>query len=431
MRNLRFKAFVVLAIAVTMLSGGFAVGSVRAPALTITETQITTDPEAQGWPAIHGDRIVWQDWRNPPAYSDIYMYDLSTSTETPITIRRAEQQSPAIYGDRIVWEDNRDSPPGESISNIYVYDLSTETETPITTDPVNQLNPVIYGDRIVWEDWGEGVLHRDIYMYDLSTETETQITTDPADQKNPAIYGDRIVWFDDRDFQAIGDIYMYDLSTSTETPISTDPADQYNPVIYGDRIVWVDTRNGNSDIYMYDLSTETETQITTDPSNQRAPAIYGDRIVWFDDRNGNNDIFMAELSYGPTPSDAIEKTEEIKTIAADPSQIPRSDFDGATDRVKDNRRNALLNRLDAVIIDIETAMTSTNTTVQETAYQSAIDQLNSLLEKTDGCSERGTPDTQGSGYTPDWITTCVSQALIDPLIRELITMLQDLLAQIP
>jgi len=116
---------------------------------------------------------------------------------------------------------------------------------------------------------------------------------------------------------------------------------------------------------------------------------------------------------------------------ADPSQIPRSDFDGTTNRAKDNRRNALLNRLDAVVIDIETAMASTNHTTQKTAYQSAIDQLNSLLEKTDGCSQRGTPDTRGSGYTPDWITTCTSQALIDPLIRELTSMLQTLLAQIP
>ena len=140
---------------------------------------------------------------------------------------------------------------------------------------------------------------------------------------------------------------------------------------------------------------------------------------------------MAELSFGPTPSDAIKKTEDIQSIVVDPSQIPRSDFDGATDKVKDNRRNALLNRLDAVIIDIQIAIASTDPATQKTAYQSAMDQLNSILEKTDGCSQRGTPDTEGSGYTPDWITTCASQALIDPLIRNLIADLEALLAQIP
>jgi beta propeller repeat protein len=310
----------------------------------------------------------------------------------------------------------------------------TIVETQITTDPDNQWMPAIYGDRIVWMD--ERNDNTDIYMYDLSTETETQITTDPDFQYGPAIYGDRIVWEDRRNPPGYSDIYMYDLATSTETPITIRRSEQQSTAIYGDRIVWEDNRDSPpgesiSDIYMYDLATSTETQITTDPAHQRSPAIYGDRIVWYDDRNGNWDIYMAELSVGPTPSDAIEKTEDIKTIAADPSQIPVSDFDGATDRVKDNRRNALLNRLDAVIIDIETAMASTNHTTQRTAYQSAIYQLNSLFEKTDGCSERGTPDTRGSGYTPDWIITCDSQALIDPLIRDLIATLETLLAQIP
>jgi len=86
-----------------------------------------------------------------------------------------------------------------------------------------------------------------------------------------------------------------------------------------------------------------------------------------------------------------------------------------------------MNRLEAVIMDIQIAETSTDPSTINTAYQSAIDQLNSILDKTDGSAERGTPDTQGSGYTPDWITTCASQAQIDPLIRDLITTLEDLL----
>ena len=219
--------------------------------------------------------------------------------------------------------------------------------------------------------------------------------------------------------------------TITEKLITTNPADQYGPAVSGNIIVWGDDRNGNRDIYMYDLSTSTETQITTDPANQWNPAVSGDITVWQDYRNRNDDIYMAELSFSPTPSDAIEKTENVKSIVADPSQIPVSDFDGATDKVKDNRRNAVLNMLDEVIVDIEAAMASPDPATQKAACQSAIDQLNAILDKTDGCSERGTPDTIGSGYTPDWIITCTSQAEIDPPIRELITTLQTLLAQIP
>jgi beta propeller repeat protein len=303
----------------------------------------------------------------------------------------------------------------------------TITETQITTDPADQMYPVIYGNRIVWNDDRNG--NWDIYMYDLTTSTETPITTNPGYQAFQVIYGNRIVWMDERSGK--GDIYMYDLATSTETQITTDLAGQIYPVIHGDRIVWMDERNGNFDIYMYDLATSTETQITTDPGGQSFPAIYGNRIVWQDHRNGNFDVYMGELSFVPTPSDAIQKTNDIKSIVADPSKIPRSDFDGATDKIKDNRRNALLNKLNAVITNVQTAMASTDPTTQKTAYQSAIDQLNSILDKTDGCSERGAPDTTGSGYTPDWITTCPSQALIDPPIRNLIAIIETLLSQIP
>ncbi|MHC4278190.1 MAG: RCC1 domain-containing protein, partial [Planctomycetota bacterium] len=247
---------------------------------TATETRITTDPLNQVFPDISGERIVWQDGRNLSDF-DIYMYDLSTATETRITTDTSHQRAPAISGDRIVWDDNRNN------GDIYMYDLSTATETRITTDPSIQLAPTISGDRIVWQDLRNG--NWDIYMYDISTGIETRITTDPLNQVLPDISGDRIVWRDDRNGN--DDIYMYDLSTATETRITTDASQQHLPVISGDRIVWQDLRNGDRDIYMYDLSTET--RITTDPSNQDAPAIFGDRIVWHDDRNGHTDIYMS------------------------------------------------------------------------------------------------------------------------------------------
>ena len=71
---------------------------------TSQEIRITTDESDPFFPAIYGDRIMWQDWRN--GNPDIYMYDLSNSRETPIITSQSFQSS-AIYGDRVVWKDRR------------------------------------------------------------------------------------------------------------------------------------------------------------------------------------------------------------------------------------------------------------------------------------------------------------------------------------
>ena len=204
MKKIRISIIVLTLLTLSMLSyiSTEVRGAAQDPELAqnIDNTQITTDPAAQNNPAIHGDRIVWYDYRN--GNGDIYMYDLSTNTETPIT-----------------------------------------------TDPASQYAPVIHGDRIVWFDYRNG--NGDIYMYDLSTGTETQITTDPASQNYPAIHGDCIVWQDYRNGN--WDIYMNDTSTGIETQITTNLSDQSYPAIYGDCIVWQDYRNGNWDIYMHEL----------------------------------------------------------------------------------------------------------------------------------------------------------------------------------
>ena len=50
---------------------------------TREEFQITTDASSQRKPTIHGDVVVWQDFRN--GNKDIYGYNLSTEAEFQIT----------------------------------------------------------------------------------------------------------------------------------------------------------------------------------------------------------------------------------------------------------------------------------------------------------------------------------------------------------
>lgn len=273
------------------------------------ETQITTNESKQCKPVIYKDIIVWEDWRNGYSNPDIYMYNLSTHTETQITTNESYQLDPTIYDDIIVWMDYRNFNPRGLVSEIYVYNLSTCKETQITADELEQGFPVIYSDIIIWQESG-AYGDSNIYMYDLSTYKKTKITTDGLNHFSPAIWRDRVVWQGSRN--NYGRILMHNISTSKKTLITTNKSIQEFPSIYGDTIVWADYRNGNGmpsnpDIYSYNLSTNTETQITTNKSDQKNPVIYGNKIVWEDWRNGNPDIFMCTVS--------IEKAEPNSPVA--------------------------------------------------------------------------------------------------------------------
>ena len=277
----------------------------KAALFSVTETRITTSGSAER-PAIYGDAIVWQDFRNGKQIGgsngiyDVYMYNLSTSNETQITRPGYVATDPAFYEDKIVWSDDRTGNFKIEISDIYMYNLSSNQEARITANGSHARFPAIYGDKIVWAEYNS------VHVYNLSTHEEINITGN-GEVSLPKIYGNSIVWEDTlvstdkrHSHRPYYNIYLYDLSTHKKTRIGTDPSSP--PAIYGDRIVYADLRNGNPDlrngnpnIYLYNISTSKETQITASGSASD-PAIYGDRIVWVDWRSGDGDIYMYNLS---------------------------------------------------------------------------------------------------------------------------------------
>jgi len=115
---------------------------------------------------IAGNRIVWQAIPLPQDNNNfnIYLYDISTNTEQQITTGGpAFHGDPAISGDRIVWDDFRNGN-----ADIYLYDLATNTERQITAHPTHQNIPAISGNQIVWVDFRNG--NADIYLAKLSMD---------------------------------------------------------------------------------------------------------------------------------------------------------------------------------------------------------------------------------------------------------------------
>ena len=246
--------------------------------------QLTQSPENQNNPALYGDTVVWEDYRN--GNWDIYAWIGSSHTIKQISSHASNQMEPAIQGDTIVWMDERNGN-----SDIFLYSLSQNLETQITVLVANQTHPAIYGEVVVWQDYRNG--NWDIYGYDLSLQEEIQITASSSSQTHPAIYGEVVVWQDYRNGN--WDIYGYDLSLQEEIQITTDARDQVAPSIYRDMVVWADERNGNWDIYGYRISTGQEIQITSDTHHQVNPAVSENAVVWEDDRNGGYDIYRYDL----------------------------------------------------------------------------------------------------------------------------------------
>lgn len=151
------------------------------------EMQVTTNTSWQEGASIYEDRIVWADMRNANLTSDnwlewnvdVYMYNITTGEETQVTTDESNQLLPAIYGDRIVWEDYRnfnattDISTSEEVawnSDIYMYNITSQEEKQVTSNASSQEYPAIYEDTLVWVDMRGGYF--DIYMTNLAEQDQ-------------------------------------------------------------------------------------------------------------------------------------------------------------------------------------------------------------------------------------------------------------------
>ena len=102
------------------------------------ELSVVDDPGAEvGFgTAVHGERIVWEDYRN--GNYDIYMYDISSGEVTALTDSPYDQMGPRLTGNLVVFMDYSYTRGhyGGCFCHLTILDVSTMEKRRITTNPL-------------------------------------------------------------------------------------------------------------------------------------------------------------------------------------------------------------------------------------------------------------------------------------------------------
>ncbi len=208
----------------------------------------------------------------------------ATSERFPVVTAPHDQLNPAISGDIVVWEDYRDSPVGERVhSDIYGLDLRRGEEFRISSSGQATL-PVIFSHTVAWIDGrGDGY---DIYGYDLRTNREFRISTSGkavhwAEYRPLAISGEYVVWSDRRHGNAT--LFAYDLEDAREFQLLDVPEgsdEQLIPRINSDVVLWVQGFWRFWELWGYSLTTRERWRISDLPSLYAYPVVSDHTVLW-------------------------------------------------------------------------------------------------------------------------------------------------------
>jgi beta propeller repeat protein len=277
------------------------------------ETQVSDTTDYNYNPAIYGNNVVWTDCGsynsciNPFTLSQsnsiIYLYNISSGITTQISDGSSWQDYPAIYGNRIVWQDNRNP-----TSQIYINGTSPGLEKQVNATTSDQNYPNIYGDQVVWQDDLNLIGNTAIYLFNITSSKTAQISDGSSLQEFPTIYGNRVVWQDNRN----GNYEIFTNGTTPGDEYSLTPNEpsivhQY-PAISSNWVAWVQTDTTKFDIDVNDTSTSQTIPIALDRegvdltsiSFSPADSLYW--IVWDElDSSGYNVYLYTNTSNGACP----------------------------------------------------------------------------------------------------------------------------------
>lgn len=218
-------------------------------------------PASQEFPAVAGQRVVWQDARFGP--TDIFMRDLTAATVVNLTKSTTWEVQPAIEGDTVVWKD------GYAGIGIHGLNLAASTTFTVTSGHRDTSRPRLSGGVVVWADNRAGDQDWNIYAYDIAKATESAVSTAPGNQMDPQIDWPWVVWWDNQER-----IYLYNLESKTQQTVLATGGARFPDVSAADQVViWQDIRHGNWDLYGYNIAQQREIPVLVKPLDQERAAI--------------------------------------------------------------------------------------------------------------------------------------------------------------
>ena len=258
---------------------------------TGNEVLLSCSPVTEWKPALSERYVVWEE---STGNGDIWLYDILSKERHQITRSGARQTYPAISGNRIIWEDYRDGTPA-----IYLYDLNRPAagEQKITSGSAWQVSPAIDGDLIAWEDKRSGIWS--IYICDLSREMGWEMPVDPSgtEQLYPVVSGDLVVWQNGRGGEADVYAFIYSREVPPVAEFSADPA-------FGEAMLdvrFTDLSTGDPDTWMWDFG-DGRTSTSQDPRHSyETPGDYTVSLTVSNEFGSDTTTKTGYIRIGPPP----------------------------------------------------------------------------------------------------------------------------------
>lgn len=173
-----------------------------------------------------GDWLVWVDARR----SDIYLHSISAGDGFYLTNDRYVQRNPAISGNIVVWEDYR-----EGGAEIFAYDIDTGVTRKLSDGAGNHQKPSVHGRLVAWQTDRDNM--HDIVAVDLKNGTP-RLVTQTRDRESDVLVLDGNIYYRTFRFN-VWDIHGHEFATNRTWPITSDYVMNMQPFTNGKEVLFL------------------------------------------------------------------------------------------------------------------------------------------------------------------------------------------------